>query len=505
MKFQDPFFAVLDFGTGGGKCAIFDAEGHRVADARRTWGYHTVPYEHSELTAGFGFDPHAFWASLCACAREALQKSELPSGAIAAIGTTAQRLGTIFLDAHGREIYAAPNMDGRGLGGAFAVIEKLGMERTIDITGHWPPFISTLARLLSYRADPTLPAVAHVLTLNDWIAYRLSGALTSEPSNACESSLLDLRSREWSRDILDTFEIDDRLLPPLVEPSSHIGRLSAEAAEQVGFRPGTPVYAGGADTQCALLGSGVVEPGDGAVVLGTTAPVMVVTGAPHADRSGRLWTGCHVIPDRWTLESNAGDAGIGYEWWLDVLGLSGDEGFARADELMADGPGLPEPVWCFTGPQVFDLQSFNPQRPHGFLYRHPPFTQPPTRGALLRSLIANLACAIRANLEQLEAARGEPSRTITLSGGMTRGASLLGSFARILRAPLQISREVHATALGATVLAAVGHGTYPDVASAIAAMVRHAPLEPIPEHTSAYDAYYAQWRQTYDQLKSQSV
>jgi len=135
MKFQDPFFAVLDFGTGGGKCAIFDAEGHRVADARRTWGYHTVPYEHSELTAGFGFDPHAFWASLCACAREALQKSELPSGAIAAIGTTAQRLGTIFLDAHGREIYAAPNMDGRGLGGAFAVIEKLGMERTIEITG----------------------------------------------------------------------------------------------------------------------------------------------------------------------------------------------------------------------------------------------------------------------------------------------------------------------------------------------------------------------------------
>jgi sugar (pentulose or hexulose) kinase len=505
MEFRDPFFAVFDFGTGGGKCAIFDAEGRRVAVARQPWTYQTVPFEHSELTAGFAFDPHAFWAALSGCARRALEEAELPADAIAAIGTTAQRLGTIFLDARGREIYAAPNMDGRGLAGAFAVIEKLGMERTIDITGHWPPFVSTLARLLSYRSDPTRPPIAYVLTLNDWIAYRLSGALTSEPSNACESSLLDVGARRWSRDILDTFEIDERILPPLVEPSSHIGRLTAEAAEQVGLRAGTPVYAGGADTQCALLGSGVVEPGTAAVVLGTTAPVMVVTDAPHPDRDGRLWTGCHVVPDRWTLESNAGDAGIGYEWWLDVLGLSGEEGFAQADALMAEGPELPEPVWCFTGPTVFDLQNFNPSRPHGILYRRPPFAPPPSRGALLRSLMGNLACAIRANLEQLEAARGGSPTTITLSGGMTRGAALIRSFARFLRTPMQISGEAHATALGATVLAAVGHGTYPDLASATAAMVRHRPLAPQGEHASAYDAYYAQWRENYDRLKAQSL
>jgi sugar (pentulose or hexulose) kinase len=505
MRFRDPFFAVLDFGTGGGKCVIFDAVGQCVAVARQPWSYHTVPYEHSELTAGFAFDPHAFWTTLCGCAKRALEEADLPPDAIAAIGTTAQRLGTIFLDARGREIYAAPNMDGRGLAGAFAVIEKLGMERAVEITGHWPPFISTLSRLLSYRADPDRPAVAYVLTLNDWLAYRLSGALASEPSNACESSLLDVRQRQWSREILDAFEIEERLLPPLVEPGTQIGRVTPEAAEQSGFAAGTPVFAGGADTQCALLGSGVVEPGQSAVVLGTTAPVMLVTAAPHTDATGRLWTGCHVVRDRWTLESNAGDAGIGFEWWLGILGFSGDEAFAQSEEVMADGPDVPEPVWSFGGPQVFDLQSFNPTKPHGILYRHPPFASPPSRGALLRSLIANLACAVRANLEQIIEARGEAPATLVLSGGMTRGASLRRCFARLLRVPMAISREAHATALGAALLAAVGRGTHDDVKSASALMVHHTPLEPFDDQADAYDAYYRQWRETYDRLKQQSI
>lgn len=504
MKLRAPFFAVLDFGTGGGKCAIFDAEGRCAAVARKEWSYSLVPFEHSELTGGYAFDPHSFWASLCACARQALEEAELRPEAIAGIGTTAQRLGTVFLDARGREIYAAPNRDGRGIAGAFLVIEKLGMERSIEITGHWPPFISTLARLLSYRTDPSRPSVAYVLTLNDWLAYRLSGALASEPSNACESSLLDVSSRSWSHDLLRAFEIDERLLPPLVEPSTQIGRVTPEAADQIGFAAGTPVFAGGGDTQCALLGSGVAAAGQAGVVLGTTAPVMVVTDSPQLDRSGRLWTGCHVTR-RWTLESNAGDAGIGYEWWLGVLGLFGDTGFAEADALMRDGPETPEAVWCFAGPQVFDLQGYNPNRPHGILYRHPPFSPPPSRGALLRALVANLACAIRANLEQLEGVLGEAPAEVTLSGGMTRGPALVESFARFLRTPLQISEEAHATALGAALLAAVGLGTYPDVASAEAAMVRRSTVEPASSHVEEFEAYYARWREKYEQLKQQSL
>ena len=40
-------------------------------------------------------------------------------------------------------------------------------------------------------------------------------------------------------------------------PGTVVGEVTAQAAEQTGLRPGTPVVAGGADTQLGLLGAGV--------------------------------------------------------------------------------------------------------------------------------------------------------------------------------------------------------------------------------------------------------
>ena len=98
--------------------------------------------------------------------------------------------------------------------------------------------------------------------------------------------------------------------------------MTQAAADATGLRAGTPVFAGGGDTQCALLGSDVVAPGRAGAVLGTTTPVMSVLAEPTIDPSGRLWSGCHVLPGRFTLESNSGDTGITWEWLLDLLGAT---------------------------------------------------------------------------------------------------------------------------------------------------------------------------------------
>jgi autoinducer-2 kinase len=149
MSHRPPYFLALDYGTGGGKCAVFDAEGRCVACVREPWTYTEVDLGEGSMGRGYSFEPDAFWSALVRCTRAALAESGLDPGAIAGVSTTAQRLGTVFLDAQGLEIYAGPNMDGRGFGGALDVMGKLGMEAGVKITGHWPPFVSTLARLLS--------------------------------------------------------------------------------------------------------------------------------------------------------------------------------------------------------------------------------------------------------------------------------------------------------------------------------------------------------------------
>jgi autoinducer 2 (AI-2) kinase len=505
MADEPPFFAALDYGTGGGKCAIFDAAGRCRAVAREPWTYIPEPRQQEGVHGGYAFDPDTFWGAIARCARRALADARLDASAIKGISATAQRLGAVFLDAAGREIYAGPNMDGRGFNGALEIMGKIDLERAVKISGHWPPFIFSLARLLWFRSDPAHPPVARILTLNDWLTYRLSGAIASEPSNACESLLLDVSTRRWAGEILALFDVDPDLLPPIVEPGTAIGRVSTTAADETGFAAGTPVFAGGGDTQCALLGSGVVDAGEAGAVLGTTTPVMVVTDAPEFDLTGRLWTGCHVLADRWTLESNAGDTGIAYEWLVATLGLEGDDGLRRAEEMVAELPGEPQSALSFAGPQVFDLINFNPTRPLAILYRYPLFTQRPTRGTFIRAFMENVACAIRGNLEQLQAARGKDVASLTLSGGMTRSPGLLASFARIVKAPLRVSEEPNATALGAVVLAAAGLGTYPSTSAAAASMVRLRPLERDGVHGDAYEERYARWRELYATLHAMSV
>lgn len=502
MAKDGPFFAALDFGTGGGKCAIFDARGQNLAVVREEWTYQNEPFEHDDLVHGSSFDPHAFWAALGRCAKKAIEQAGIQPDAIAGIAATALRLGTVFLDARGHEVYAAPNMDGRGLAGGFEVMEKLDPSHAVRITGHWPPFVFTLARLLRYRKVGDQPRIAYILGLNDWITYRLSGALACEPSNAGESMLLDVASRSWSSEILDLFDIDERLLPPVVEPGTPLGRVTAEAAEQTGFAVGTPVFAGGADTQCALLGTGVLESGHAGAVLGTTTPVMRVERQHRFDDGNKLWTGCHVLPDLWTLESNAGDTGIAFEWLLGILGLEGPDAYDKVERLISDIPQGATSVMSFAGPQIFDIAGFDPNRPAAFLFSNQPFTVKPTTGSFLRAFLTNVACATRANLEQIEALDDEPVKSLTLSGGMTRLPTMLREFARTNRRPLRVSDEPNATALGAALLAAVGSRTHATIVDAAATMVRTHPLEVEPGLSDEGDAEYESWRKRYPELKN---
>jgi sugar (pentulose or hexulose) kinase len=505
MNGRPPYFLALDYGTGGGKCAIFDAEGHCIACVREPWTYREVDLGPNGMGVGYAFDPDEFWAAFARCTRAALAQAGLTPDAIAAVSTSAQRLGTVFLDARGREIFAAPNVDGRGIPGALDVMGRLTMDDGVRITGHGPPFVSTLARLLTQRGSGDTGDVATVLTLNDWLTYRLTGERTSEPSNAGESMLLDVGRRRWSDEILAACEIAPSLLPPLVEPATRVGTVTALAAEQTGLRAGTPVFAGGGDTQCALLGSDVVEPGEAGAVLGTTTPVMTATATPRHDPAGRLWTGCHVLPDRWTLESNAGDTGIAYEWLLGILGFDGDDGFAAAESAMLACTQHPPKVYGVAGPQIWDLLNFRPDQALGFVFPHPPFTKRPARGDFPAAFLMNVACAIRANLEQIEALLGEPVACLTLSGGMTRSAALRRAFAGVVRRPMQVSDEANATALGAAVLAAAGLGTHPSIAAAAQAMVRKHALEVESPVSATYEEYYARWRALYDAVRALPV
>ncbi len=497
-------YVILDFGTGGGKCVVFDECGRLLGASSEGWTYQLDEVDAEiPFVKKLSFDAPRFWDILCRCTRNAMDKARLAPGDIDGIATTSQREGCVFLDAGDHEVYAGPNVDARGFREALEVLNVLGAERLYRITGHSAPFIFPLARYLWYRKQGGRD-VAHLFMINDWMTWRLCGERCAEPSNAAESMLFDLEHRTWSQELLSAFAVPESILPSLRRCGERVGTLTAAAAQATGLLAGTPVFLGGADTQCSLLGSAVVQAGEMAATLGTTTPVQLVCDQATFDTSGNLWAGCHVVPERWVLESNAGDTGNAYLWLLELIGGGADREqlFALGETLARGSPATDSML--FIGPTVFNLNDMRLNRPGGWLFPFPSLHLRPERGTLVRAFLESVAYAVRANVEQLASVAGHTPNELTVSGGMSRSGLLKQAIADVTGLRVRASAEPESACLGCAVLIAA-HQDGGDYHPAMDRMVRHYELTPNPEAHSIYDATYRKWRVLYDQLGEMEI
>ena len=147
----------------------------------------------------------------------------------------------------------------------------------------------------------------------------LTGEAAAEPAQSAESLLFDIKNRKWADALIKSLGLPGKIFPALKPAGSRLGKLTKEAAANLGLIPGIPVGVGGPDTQLGLLGAGVVSAGQIGVVAGTTTPVQMAVDKPIIDPEMRIWTGLHVIPGLYVLESNAGQMGTTLEWTARLL------------------------------------------------------------------------------------------------------------------------------------------------------------------------------------------
>lgn len=481
---------------------MFDPTGRPLASAQESFSYHTFSDPDVPMIRGFDLDPAAFWGTLARCTRQALAALP-PDARILGVIATAQREGCVFLDRDGAVLYAGPNLDARAVMQGMEMQQVVSADRLHAITGHAPPYIFPVARYLWFRKHHDARRVATLFMLNDWITHLLSGSRLAEHSNASESMLYDVTRRAWSTELLEALGVPADILPPLCETGTLVGHVTSKASAATGLPKGTPVFAGGADTESALLGSGAYLAGQYAAVLGTTSPVQLVIDRPQLDADGNLWTSPHVVADRWVLESNAGDTGNAYRWLLElILGAADAEAYAAAERAMADVHPDPCAVFSHLGPAIFDLRNMNPYQPAGLLFRFPLLhIDRPNRGDVLRAFLENLAFAIRGNCEQLAAVSGVPVESLLVSGGLTQSPTLLRLIATTLGVPLAVCEVPESASLGCAMLAAIGVGLHADVPAAVAAMTRARQVAPDGDRVAAYDDRYRRWRSTYGTLR----
>ena len=246
--------------------------------------------------------------------------------------------------------------------------------------------------------------------------------LAVDPSQASETLLFDLATRDWAWDLIERLELPRRLFPAIREPGSRLGALSEAAAGHLGLPPGIPVAVGGGDTQCGLLGAGVVRSGEIGIIAGTTAPVQLLLDRALLDDEARMWSAHHVVPGHWVLESNAGAMGIAAEWVAGLLYPDEPHPVLHLfAEAAASAPGAAGMTSTF-GAEVMNARRHRPSHRQPLVLSYMSGGEAPDRRQhLARSIVEGFAFALRANVEQIEAAcPASALRVCAWQGGLSR-------------------------------------------------------------------------------------
>ena len=414
-------------------------------------------------------------------------------GPISHIGVSAQVDGVVPLDADRRPLHAAVIwMDRRAIAEALAVEERLGSDAIYAVTGlncdagHAAPKMRWLLDRLEERPRHL---VAPATLVTGW----LCGSLAQDHANASSSLLYDVTARAWSDRMLAAFEIDDGLLPPIVEATEEIGAVAAHVADRLGLVATCRVIAGTGDDHAGAVGAGAVRPGIVVDIAGTAEPIGTTAAAPVFDSERLVEAHAHAVP-RVSFIENAGFVSGGSILWLSrLLGIDQAAVFERA-AAAAPGAGGLTFVPALSGSMTPRWNASARGSFTGLTMEHGP-------AEVCRAVVEGCVYAAKDVIDRL-AALGLPIDEVRVTGGGAVNELWLQIKADATGRPTRFA-EHHASPVGAACLAAVAAGWFVDLEAASASAVRMSPrvFQPNPATEAAYADGYRRYRQAFDALE----
>lgn len=288
-------FLGIEIAQDGTRAIALDLESAVVC--AESW----VPHHWVEgLPAGYREQNPAQWIEAVDRAiRQCLANLDGQLERVAAIGVAGPQRGLVLLDEANRiirptklagDVSVKRQADeiARAFGGAPGLIELAGQAPGVD---------SAAAECLWLKQHEPyhFQRVASMLTVQDFIAYWLTGERATEPGSASGTGLLDIRTRRWSTELMDF--IDPRLaslLPPVGAPDKPRGLLRPVLAREWGLPEMVQVGAGSAAPMMSALAAGCVVNGTVAVELGATGVVVGVGSSPVIDYRGEISSLCNA-------------------------------------------------------------------------------------------------------------------------------------------------------------------------------------------------------------------
>ena len=485
------YFLGIDSSTTATKAILIDETGNVLGVASSEYSYETPHPLWSEQS------PSLWWDGTVESIRNVLAKTGIDPAQIGGVGLTGQMHGLVLLDEQGNVLRPAILWnDQRTQSQCDEIHRIIGKEKFIQITGNVALTGFTAPKILWVKEnEPDVFARAkHVLLPKDYVRYKLTGEYAMDKADGAGTVLFDLKSRDWSDDVLAALEIPRAWMPPTFEGPDCTGYVTTEAAALTGLKIGTPVAAGGGDQAASAVGTGAVRAGVVSISLGTSGVVFATTDGPTVEPAGRLHAFCHSVPGKWHLMGVMLSAAGSLRWHRDTFapGTSYDELLAPVSKIPAGSDGL-----------LFLPYLTGERTPH---------PDPLARGAfvgltirhslphLTRAVLEGVAFGLRDSFELMKHSGLANVTQVRVTGGGARSPLWKQILADILQAEVVTVNTMEGAAYGAALLAATGSGVFGGVEAACDRTIQITGSVHPGEDQSVYEKQYGLYRGLYPAL-----
>jgi rhamnulokinase len=134
---------------------------------------------------------------------------------------------------------------------AFELMDK---RKIYENTGLQFMQLNSVYQLLAMRLanSVALAKAKNLIFMADLLSYHLCGKIFAEYTLASTSQFMDMRTGQWSREVLDKLSLPIDILPKIVQPGTVVGQLSAKTGIELGCGPIPVIAIGSHDTASAV-------------------------------------------------------------------------------------------------------------------------------------------------------------------------------------------------------------------------------------------------------------
>ncbi len=484
------YFIGIDLGTSATKLLLMDEQGviHKIVS--RSYPLSMPHPGWSEQ------DPEAWIEAAFSGIRELT--AGVDAREVKGIAAAGQMHGLVALDRQDRVLRPAILWnDGRTGEETDWLNGEIGEDFLAAHTGNiaFAGFTAPKLLWMKKREPELFRQISKIMLPKDYLTYRLTGVHATDCSDASGTLLFDVARRTWSPEMLEVCSLRESQMARVFESYEIVGTLKADVARALGLSPDVAVAAGAGDNAAAAVGTGTVGKGKCNISLGTSGTLFLsddhyVEPANHA-----LHAFCHA-DGGWHLLGCELSAASCLSWWAELTGHT---------DLAAEQAGIaPEKLGRS---RVFFLPYLMGERtPHNDAEAAGAFLgmrMDSSRADMTQAVLEGVAFGLRDGLEIARKA-GMSVTASGLAGGGAKSPLWRTILANILDLELIAPETEQGPGLGGAILAAVGCGAFPDVKSAVEALVKPSGARTLPDKalTALYDERYRVFASLYPALKA---